>query len=383
MSLEIPDIDDLPEAPSPDDSSTAFDAKAFAWAAALAVLVTQFNASKDAFVSAASDLLNAIFSGTSTTSNTIASSGTKNWTTQTGLGFSPGQTVIVAQTSAPANYMTGTIASYDGESGALAVSVGASGGSGSAITDWSIGLTPAGDALLKGGGTMTGLLVAAASASGGAGFRLSAGAAPSAPSDGDVWLTTSGVFARVNGTTQQLLAVAGGTMTGLLVTLASATGGAGLRLPHGAAPSAPSNGDLWTTTSGVFIRVNGATFQLASFDGPETLTNKRITKRVVAAGATSGTLTPNADATDVYKATGLTGTVTFGAPSGTPTDEQRLEFYVEDNGTGRTINWNAIYRAEQGVALPSGTTANKHVRVAFIYNASDTKWDLVAAVREA
>lgn len=49
------------------------------------------------------------------------------------------------------------------------------------------------------------------------------------------------------------------TYSGLALTAASATGGAGLRLPHGAAPTTPTNGDLWTTTAGLFVRVNGAT----------------------------------------------------------------------------------------------------------------------------
>lgn len=32
-----------------------------------------------------------------------------------------------------------------------------------------------------------------------------------------------------------------------------------LNLPHGAAPSSPVNGDIWTTTAGLFVRVNGNT----------------------------------------------------------------------------------------------------------------------------
>ena len=50
-----------------------------------------------------------------------------------------------------------------------------------------------------------------------------------------------------------------GTFTGLVTTVASASGGAGLNLPHGAAPSAPVNGDVWTTTAGLFVRINGGT----------------------------------------------------------------------------------------------------------------------------
>lgn len=40
---------------------------------------------------------------------------------------------------------------------------------------------------------------------------------------------------------------------------ASTTAGATLRVPHGAAPSAPVNGDMWTTTAGLFVRINGVT----------------------------------------------------------------------------------------------------------------------------
>lgn len=50
-----------------------------------------------------------------------------------------------------------------------------------------------------------------------------------------------------------------GSFAGLLTTVASASGGAGFRVPHGAAPSSPTNGDMWTTTAGAFIRINGVT----------------------------------------------------------------------------------------------------------------------------
>src|SRR5437763_891592 len=40
---------------------------------------------------------------------------------------------------------------------------------------------------------------------------------------------------------------------------ASGTGAASINIPHGAAPTSPNNGDCWTTTGGLFCRVNGAT----------------------------------------------------------------------------------------------------------------------------
>lgn len=48
-------------------------------------------------------------------------------------------------------------------------------------------------------------------------------------------------------------------VTGAVVTNASASGTAPLRIPHGTAPSSPVNGDIWTTTSGLFVRINGVT----------------------------------------------------------------------------------------------------------------------------
>lgn len=40
---------------------------------------------------------------------------------------------------------------------------------------------------------------------------------------------------------------------------ASDTNGASFRAPHGVAPTSPTNGDIWTTTSGMFVRINGVT----------------------------------------------------------------------------------------------------------------------------
>jgi len=37
------------------------------------------------------------------------------------------------------------------------------------------------------------------------------------------------------------------------------TTAASVTIPHGAAPTSPANGDMWTTTAGLFVRINGAT----------------------------------------------------------------------------------------------------------------------------
>lgn len=47
--------------------------------------------------------------------------------------------------------------------------------------------------------------------------------------------------------------------TAALHISAGTTTRAPLCLPHGAAPTSPVNGDIWTTTAGLFVRINGAT----------------------------------------------------------------------------------------------------------------------------
>lgn len=47
-----------------------------------------------------------------------------------------------------------------------------------------------------------------------------------------------------------------------LSTAASTSTRAGLTLPHGTAPTSPVNGDIWTTSSGLFARINSSTIQM-------------------------------------------------------------------------------------------------------------------------
>ena len=44
-----------------------------------------------------------------------------------------------------------------------------------------------------------------------------------------------------------------------LICIASINNRASIRLPHGTAPAAPVNGDMWTTAAGLFVRINGST----------------------------------------------------------------------------------------------------------------------------
>lgn len=119
----------------------------------------------------------------------------------------------------------------------------------------------------------------------------------------------------------------------------------------------------------------------ASLTGAETLTNKRITQRV-GSTASSATPTPDADAHDVFKVTALAANAVFAAPSGTPTDGQPMVLRIKDNGTARTLAFNAIYRAI-GVTLPTTTTIGKTIVMGLMYNSDASKWDVLGVAIEA
>jgi len=81
-----------------------------------------------------------------------------------------------------------------------------------------------------------------------------------------VWTAATGSGSPVRATSPTLItpnigAASGSslTLTGMATLPAATTSLAPLRIPHGTAPTTPTNGDVWTTSSGMFARVNGAT----------------------------------------------------------------------------------------------------------------------------
>jgi hypothetical protein len=112
----------------------------------------------------------------------------------------------------------------------------------------------------------------------------------------------------------------------------------------------------------------------------QTLTSKRITSRVGTTASTS-TLTIDADVTDQYNVTALAASMTIAAPTGTPTDGQKLLIRILDNGTARGLTWNAIFRAV-GTVLPTTTVISKTTYVGAVYNVAAVKWDVIGVVTQ-
>jgi hypothetical protein len=109
----------------------------------------------------------------------------------------------------------------------------------------------------------------------------------------------------------------------------------------------------------------------------DTVTNKRITKRVTSI-ASSATPAPNADTDDMFVITALAADATFAAPTGVPTEGQQLMVRLKDNGTARTLAFNAAYRFSVDLPFPNTTVASKKLYMGFVYDSSDAKWDCVA-----
>ena len=134
-----------------------------------------------------------------------------------------------------------------------------------------------------------------------------------------------------------------------------------------------ANGGIGATT------LAGAS--IATYSGTETLTNKRIDPRVTSA-ASASSLTPDISVSDVYAYTALAAGLTINAPTGTPLDGDKLIFRLLDNGTSRALTWNATYTVI-GVTLPTATTISKTTYVGCIYNANNTRWDVIAVTTQA
>ena len=220
---------------------------------------------------------------------------------------------------------------------------------------------------VSGAGKFSGRLSTAASTASGAGLNIPHGSVPDAPVNGDVWTTSGGVFFQINGRTVQTFGgetdwanpgVIGSsnpnaaTFTHLIVcnklsVPESTPGTSGFNMAHGIAPTSPLNGDLWTTTQGIYAQVNGMTV------GP------LIDATQFAAPPCIGYGTPNGGRFAALEATGcfVTAAGTNGMPSMkmrngvAPVTPEAGDIWADANGfyfriSGKTLKlkeaWHAV-----------------------------------------
>jgi hypothetical protein len=106
----------------------------------------------------------------------------------------------------------------------------------------------------------------------------------------------------------------------------------------------------------------------------QTLTNKRITQRVVTT-TDDATAIIDVDVTDTYELSAVANNTEF-TVTGTPTDGQKLIVRYKDAGVTKNLTWT--FATAIGVTLPVATTAGKWGYVGCVYNLAATQWHALA-----
>jgi hypothetical protein len=297
---------------------------------------------------------------TSTTSNTIGN-GTKSFTIGTGLSYTPTQSITVAFDAS--NHMHGEVLTYNSGTGALSVDINHHTGSGT-YTSWTVNVAGVVPAASVTWGSITGTLgdqtdlatalnakletstaastyapIASPTFTGvvtiPAGASISGFAPLASPA------LTGNVTINSNSTGAALFIEQAGTgniltlhdqasdtnfvaidQNGKVSTIASdATNGAGFNIAHGVAPTTPVNGDIWTTTSGLFMRQNGTTRQYVDLDQSQTINgNKTFSNATQTLGNSTATGTINVASGATISASTKTVNVGTGGVVGSTTN---------------------------------------------------------------
>jgi hypothetical protein len=91
----------------------------------------------------------------------------------------------------------------------------------------------------------------------------------------------------------------------------------------------------------------------------------------------AGTVTPTFD-NDMVKVTAQAAALAWANPTGTAKEGWGWVLRWKDNGSARAVSFDTQYRAADGVTLPTTTVVGKTHYAACIWNATDTKVDVIA-----
>lgn len=180
--------------------------------------------------------------------------------------------------------------------------------------------------------------------------------------------------------TTDITGVNSGTNTGDQTTISGNAGSATILQTTRTIAGVPFNGSANIAIPSTSL---SDTASIALLNASQTITNKRNQPRIVSAVSyTTDTGTSLDFSTcDIFIVTAQAGVLLFNNPSGTPVHWEKIIIRCKDNGTARALTYGTQYRA-LWVTLPTTTVISKTLYLGGVWNATDTKLDIIAVAQE-
>lgn len=171
----------------------------------------------------------------------------------------------------------------------------------------------------------------------------------------------------LNAQNNGLVAIGTQTPTAFMDVAGSTASSAAIRIRNGATPTTPNLGDLWY--DGVSLKFNAQTWGTGVI---QTTAPRYFT--------TTSTTSLSIDISnyDIFLVTAQTTAIALANPTGTPSDGQKFIVRINTTTGGGAITFGTNFRASTDLVFPSTTTTGKTTYMGFMYNATATKWDMIA-----
>lgn len=197
--------------------------------------------------------------------------------------------------------------------------------------------------------------------------------------------------------TSQVVTLTGNQTVGGVKTFTNnTTHDSGLKIKHGSSVTSTGYTGIGANVDSLIIGVVGASQTLQfpntnnfNYTFPASTGTLATTSDFIKPNYSINTQTVTSSATvtptflnDIVTITAQATALTLANPTGTPIANTPLFIRIKDNGTARAITFDTQYRSI-GVTLPTTTVANKTMYLGMMYNATDTKWDILGYNIEA